>query len=76
MSSSKSSIRQRLRALRNSRLRLRDLEIATCAAVSPGVVRAARRDGREPTREPTRKRLLEFIERAEKAVDRAALGLP
>ena len=64
-----------LRAL-CARLALTDLEISVLSAVSPTVVRAVRRDGREPTRAPTRRRLLDFVARADQARDRGALGLP
>lgn len=75
MSSTSRSLVRILRAI-CSRLALTDVEVSALAAVSPAVVRAARRDGREPTRAPTRKRLLEFVERADRARDRGALGLP
>jgi hypothetical protein len=73
-----SSASRFIRSLRDlcARLALSDVEISALAMVSPAVVRAARRDGREPTRAPTRKRLIEFVERADRVRDRQALGLP
>jgi hypothetical protein len=75
MSSANPNIKSRLRAL-YVRLGINDTEIAALAAVAPAVIRAARRDGRVPTRAPTRRRLLDFVERADRAENRAALGLP
>jgi hypothetical protein len=59
-----------------ARFGLTDVEAAALTGCAPAVVRRIRRDGQLPERAPSRRRLTEFIERADRASDRRALGLP